>query len=72
MSQLSHENPDASEEELVDLAAAALLRGRPVDESTELETRECRDCGNPFRSRPSMTRTSKWGMLCPSCLRWEL
>lgn len=72
MSQLSHEHPDATEEELVDLAAASLLRGRPVDEDTELETRECRDCGQPFLSKPSMTRTSKWGMLCGSCLRYEL
>lgn len=70
MSQLARENPDATEDELVDLAAAALLRGGREDD--DLETRECRDCGHPFRTKPSMTRTSKWGMLCPSCLRYEL
>ena len=72
MSQLSHEHPDASEEELVDLAGAALLRGTPTDESTELERRECALCPNTFLTKPSMPRGRKWGALCPSCLRWEL
>jgi len=71
MSDVHRNNPEATDEEIEQLQAAALVFA-PLPADYPTEVRRCRDCGRPFtckRDRPSNT---KWGQLCGGCLVYEI